>query len=111
MLAMGSMPAEPPAAPAVPPGRCEMGETTPERRARIGPSVAPPIIGDCDFTKCAICLEEFAHQGKVSRLECGHLFHAQCWDRVARARVERQLGCAPGEAPCAICRGAGLITA
>eukprot|EP00959_Pyramimonas_sp_CCMP1952_P182935 3825505-Pyramimonas_sp.AAC.1 len=44
MVAMGSMPAGPPAAPAIPPSRCEMGESTLERQARIRPSVTPPII-------------------------------------------------------------------
>eukprot|EP00959_Pyramimonas_sp_CCMP1952_P006446 134843-Pyramimonas_sp.AAC.1 len=36
---------------------------------------------------------------------------AHCWGRVARARVDRQLEGAPNEAPCAICRGVGLIAA
>eukprot|EP00959_Pyramimonas_sp_CCMP1952_P217774 4554509-Pyramimonas_sp.AAC.1 len=52
---------------------------------------------------------------RVWRIQRGHIFHAQCWDRVAHAHVDRQLagnleGSAP-EAPCAICRGVGLITA
>eukprot|EP00959_Pyramimonas_sp_CCMP1952_P358216 7500655-Pyramimonas_sp.AAC.1 len=28
---------------------------------------------------------------KVWRLQCGHIFHAQCWGRVAHARADRQL--------------------
>eukprot|EP00959_Pyramimonas_sp_CCMP1952_P362776 7597022-Pyramimonas_sp.AAC.1 len=52
---------------------------------------------------------------KVWRLQCGHTFHAQCWDRVAHAHVDGQLaGKMEGsatEAPCAVCRGVGLITA
>eukprot|EP00959_Pyramimonas_sp_CCMP1952_P092728 1940554-Pyramimonas_sp.AAC.1 len=55
------------------------------------------------------------HRDKVRRLQCGHIFHAQCWGRVAHARVDRQLsGNVEGtatEAPRAICRGVGLITA
>eukprot|EP00959_Pyramimonas_sp_CCMP1952_P075475 1577391-Pyramimonas_sp.AAC.1 len=52
---------------------------------------------------------------KVWSLQCGHIFHAQCWGRVAHAHVDRHLaGNIEGsatEAPCAICRGFGLITA
>eukprot|EP00959_Pyramimonas_sp_CCMP1952_P112699 2356083-Pyramimonas_sp.AAC.1 len=52
---------------------------------------------------------------KVWRLQCGHIFHAQCWDRVVHTHVDRQLaGNMEGfasEAPCAICRGVGFITA
>eukprot|EP00959_Pyramimonas_sp_CCMP1952_P339697 7114374-Pyramimonas_sp.AAC.1 len=55
------------------------------------------------------------HRDKVWRLQYGHIFHAQCWDRVALAPVDRQLpGTLEGaatEAPCAICRGVILITA
>eukprot|EP00959_Pyramimonas_sp_CCMP1952_P402949 8443552-Pyramimonas_sp.AAC.1 len=63
----------------------------------------PPIISDCGLTKCAICLEEFVYHHEMWRLQCGHLFHAQCWDPVVHARVERQPEGAPSEAPCAIC--------
>eukprot|EP00959_Pyramimonas_sp_CCMP1952_P009667 201838-Pyramimonas_sp.AAC.1 len=52
---------------------------------------------------------------KFWRLQCGHIFHAQCWGRVVHAHVDRQVaGNMEGfarEAPCAICRGVGLITA
>eukprot|EP00959_Pyramimonas_sp_CCMP1952_P389603 8164184-Pyramimonas_sp.AAC.1 len=55
------------------------------------------------------------HRDKVWRPQCGHRFHAQCWGRVARAHVDRQLaGTMEGaatEAPCASCSGVGLITA
>eukprot|EP00959_Pyramimonas_sp_CCMP1952_P250486 5235614-Pyramimonas_sp.AAC.1 len=88
-----------------------MGESTCDRQRRIRPSAMPPIISDCDLTKCTICLEEFLYHDKVWRLQCGHILHAQCWGRVAHARVGRQLEGAPSEAPCAICRGVGLIAA
>eukprot|EP00959_Pyramimonas_sp_CCMP1952_P426580 8934551-Pyramimonas_sp.AAC.1 len=88
-----------------------MGEPTLNRETRIRPSATPPIISDGDFTICAICLEEFVYHDKVWRLQCGRIFHAQRWDRVARAHVERQLEGASSEAPCAICRNAGPITA
>eukprot|EP00959_Pyramimonas_sp_CCMP1952_P027301 573833-Pyramimonas_sp.AAC.1 len=45
------------------------------------------------------------------RLPCGHIFHAQRWDRITRVRVERQMDGAPSEAQCVICRGAGPIAA
>eukprot|EP00959_Pyramimonas_sp_CCMP1952_P369191 7733249-Pyramimonas_sp.AAC.1 len=52
------------------------------------------------------------HHDKVWRL---HTFDAQCWDRVAHAHVDRQLaGNMEGtatEAPCAIRRRVGRITA
>eukprot|EP00959_Pyramimonas_sp_CCMP1952_P202344 4231299-Pyramimonas_sp.AAC.1 len=52
---------------------------------------------------------------KVWRLQCGHIFHAQCWDRVAHAHADRQLAgnmeSSASEAPCVICRGVGLIPA
>eukprot|EP00959_Pyramimonas_sp_CCMP1952_P297227 6218289-Pyramimonas_sp.AAC.1 len=55
------------------------------------------------------------HFGKAWGLQRGQIFHAQCWGRVARAHVDRQLaGTTEGTAtvaPCAICRGVGLITA
>eukprot|EP00959_Pyramimonas_sp_CCMP1952_P106024 2216774-Pyramimonas_sp.AAC.1 len=44
------------------------------------------------------------HHDKVWRLQYGQLFHAQCWDRVARAHVDRQLGGT-------MKRGVGLIAA
>eukprot|EP00959_Pyramimonas_sp_CCMP1952_P212704 4450608-Pyramimonas_sp.AAC.1 len=101
--------------PSVPPIRYEIGETTLERQTRIRPSATPPLISDGDFNKGAICLGHFMHHDKVWRLQCGHIFHAQCWDRVAHAHVDRQLaGTMEGtatEAPCVICRGVGLITA
>eukprot|EP00959_Pyramimonas_sp_CCMP1952_P120152 2512120-Pyramimonas_sp.AAC.1 len=46
MVAMRSVPAGPPAAPAIPPSRYEMGEPTLERHARARPSATPPIICD-----------------------------------------------------------------
>eukprot|EP00959_Pyramimonas_sp_CCMP1952_P287452 6012024-Pyramimonas_sp.AAC.1 len=51
----------------------------------------------------------------VWRPQCGHTFHAQCCDRVVHAPADTQLiGNMEGsasEAPCAFCRGVGLITA
>eukprot|EP00959_Pyramimonas_sp_CCMP1952_P213301 4462981-Pyramimonas_sp.AAC.1 len=75
----------------VPPIQYELGEATLERRTRIRPSATPPVISDGDFNKCATCLDHFMHRDKVWRLQCGHIFHAQCWDRVAHAHVDRQL--------------------
>eukprot|EP00959_Pyramimonas_sp_CCMP1952_P167333 3497135-Pyramimonas_sp.AAC.1 len=81
----------------------------------IRPSATPPTISDGDFNKCAICRDHFMHHDEVWRLQRGHIFHAQCWERGARAHVDRQLaGNMEGtatEAPCVICRGAGRITA
>eukprot|EP00959_Pyramimonas_sp_CCMP1952_P401889 8421214-Pyramimonas_sp.AAC.1 len=54
------MPVEQQMAPAAPPSRCEMGESRFERQTRIRPSATPPVINDGDFTKRAICVEEFA---------------------------------------------------
>eukprot|EP00959_Pyramimonas_sp_CCMP1952_P035152 735947-Pyramimonas_sp.AAC.1 len=52
---------------------------------------------------------------RVWRLRCGHIYHAQCWGRVAHAHADRQLaGTMEGaatEAPCGICRGVGPIAA
>eukprot|EP00959_Pyramimonas_sp_CCMP1952_P261456 5466566-Pyramimonas_sp.AAC.1 len=101
--------------PSVPSIRYQVGETALERQTRIRPSATPPTIVDGDFNKCAVCLDQFMHRDNVWRLQCGHIFHTQCWDRVAHAHVDRQLagnveGTATG-APCAICRGVGLSTA
>eukprot|EP00959_Pyramimonas_sp_CCMP1952_P280259 5858674-Pyramimonas_sp.AAC.1 len=72
--------------PTVPPIRFEASATTLERQTRIRPSATPPVISDGgDFNKCAICLDYFMRHDKVWRLQCGHIFHAQCWDRVAHA--------------------------
>eukprot|EP00959_Pyramimonas_sp_CCMP1952_P315254 6598416-Pyramimonas_sp.AAC.1 len=94
--------------PTVSPTRYEAGETTLERQTRIRPSATPPIISDGGFNKCAICLDHFMNHDEVWRLQCGHIFHAQCWHRAARAHVDRQLaGSREGsasEATCAICR-------
>eukprot|EP00959_Pyramimonas_sp_CCMP1952_P223585 4674920-Pyramimonas_sp.AAC.1 len=80
-----------------------------ERQTRIRPSATPPVISDGDFNKCALCLDHFTHHDTVWRLQCSHLFHTQCWDRVAHAHLGRQVaGTMEGaeiEAPCAICRG------
>eukprot|EP00959_Pyramimonas_sp_CCMP1952_P390821 8190146-Pyramimonas_sp.AAC.1 len=69
-----------------------MGDTTFERQLRTRPSATPPIISDGDFAKCAICLEGFTSHDKAWRPQCGHMFHALCWGRVAQAHVGRQLG-------------------
>eukprot|EP00959_Pyramimonas_sp_CCMP1952_P346325 7253334-Pyramimonas_sp.AAC.1 len=82
---------------------------------RIRPAATPPIISDGDFSKCAICLDLFMNHDKIWPLQCGHIFHAQCWDRVVQAHVDRQVaGIMEGsacEAPCAVCRGVGFIVA
>eukprot|EP00959_Pyramimonas_sp_CCMP1952_P252946 5284120-Pyramimonas_sp.AAC.1 len=95
MFALGLVVAGPPAtAPtnfAAPPSRCETGETACLRQLSTRPPATPPIINDGDETKCAICLEKFACHEKVWRLECGHIFHALCWGRVAQGRVGRRL--------------------
>eukprot|EP00959_Pyramimonas_sp_CCMP1952_P256082 5348674-Pyramimonas_sp.AAC.1 len=98
--------------PSASPIQYDIGETTLERQTRIRPLATPPVISDGDFSNCAICLDHLMHHEDVWRLQSGHMFHAQCWGRVARARVDRQLagtmGGAATEAPCAICRGVGL---
>eukprot|EP00959_Pyramimonas_sp_CCMP1952_P132373 2767814-Pyramimonas_sp.AAC.1 len=52
---------------------------------------------------------------KIWRPQCGHIFHAQCWDRVVHAHVDQQvagnMAASAREPPCALCRGVGLITA
>eukprot|EP00959_Pyramimonas_sp_CCMP1952_P165540 3460442-Pyramimonas_sp.AAC.1 len=70
--------------PTVPPIRFEAGESSLERQM-------PPIISDGDFSKCAICLDLLLNHDKIWRLQCGHILHAQCWDRVVHAHVDRQL--------------------
>eukprot|EP00959_Pyramimonas_sp_CCMP1952_P415039 8696155-Pyramimonas_sp.AAC.1 len=102
---MGSMPVVLQIAPAFPPPRHDI------ENPHLRPAATPPIIDYGDFTKCAICLEELVYHHHVWRLQCGHIFHAQCGNCVAHARVDRQLEGAPGEAPFAICRGAGLVAA
>eukprot|EP00959_Pyramimonas_sp_CCMP1952_P083054 1736064-Pyramimonas_sp.AAC.1 len=62
------------------------------------PPATPPIISDGDFTKCAVCLEEFACHDWVWRLQRGHVFPALCWGRAAQAHVGRQLEGAPSDA-------------
>eukprot|EP00959_Pyramimonas_sp_CCMP1952_P301013 6297924-Pyramimonas_sp.AAC.1 len=46
---------------------------------------------------------------KVWRLQCGHTFHAQCWDRVVHGHVDRQLAgnmeSSASEAPPALSAG------
>eukprot|EP00959_Pyramimonas_sp_CCMP1952_P142657 2986712-Pyramimonas_sp.AAC.1 len=49
---------------------------------RIRPAATPPIISDGGFSKCAICPDLFVNRDKIWRLQRGHIFHAQCWDRV-----------------------------
>eukprot|EP00959_Pyramimonas_sp_CCMP1952_P144144 3017553-Pyramimonas_sp.AAC.1 len=68
--------------PTVSPIRFEAGESTLGRQTRIRPSATPPITSDGDFGKCAICLDQFMNYDKVWRLQCGHVCHAQCRDRV-----------------------------
>eukprot|EP00959_Pyramimonas_sp_CCMP1952_P143787 3010423-Pyramimonas_sp.AAC.1 len=67
--------------PTVSPLRFEAGECILERQVRIRLSATPPTISDGDFSKCAICLDLSMSHDKVWRLQCGHIFHAQCWDR------------------------------
>eukprot|EP00959_Pyramimonas_sp_CCMP1952_P071753 1498842-Pyramimonas_sp.AAC.1 len=68
--------------PSVSPVRFEAGESTLERQTRIRPSATPAIMSDGGCGKCAICLDQFMNHNEVWRLQCGHIFHAQCWDRV-----------------------------
>eukprot|EP00959_Pyramimonas_sp_CCMP1952_P209157 4375401-Pyramimonas_sp.AAC.1 len=77
--------------PTVLPLRFEAGESTLKRQTRIRPSATPPIISDGDFGKYAICLDLFMNHDKVWRFQRGHIFHAQRWDRVVHAHVDRQL--------------------
>eukprot|EP00959_Pyramimonas_sp_CCMP1952_P345934 7245119-Pyramimonas_sp.AAC.1 len=94
--------------PTLSPIRFEAGESTLERQMRIRPAATPPIISDGGSGKCAICLDLLMNHDKIWRLQCGHIFHAQCWDRVVHAHVDRQLAgnveVSASEAPCAICR-------
>ena len=45
------------------------------------------------------------------RLQCGHCFHALCWDRHAQSYIDRALPGGANEAPCGVCRGPGLVVA
>eukprot|EP00959_Pyramimonas_sp_CCMP1952_P267315 5589085-Pyramimonas_sp.AAC.1 len=66
-------------------------ESTLDRQMRIRPATTPSIISDGDFSKRAICLDLFMNSDKIWRLQCGHIFHAQCWDRVVHAHVDGQV--------------------
>ena len=47
--------------------------------------------------ECTICLEEFQHQDKLHKLQCGHRFHPAC--------IQRWL---PTHPTCPTCRGRAL---
>ena len=80
-------PVRPPVEDPPPPSPYRMGETSFERQERTRPSAQRPIITDGDFRQCAICLEHFGHRERLWRLQCGHMFHAECWDRMAHTHT------------------------
>ena len=75
------------------------------------PCPQAPIITDASFTQCTMCLEPFQYRETLWRLQRGHCFHALCWDRHAQGYVDRAIPGGANEAPCAVCRGPGLIVA
>ena len=87
------------------------GETILERQRRARPAADEPLISEVAFAQRVICLQPFVCRETLRGLRCGHSFHAECRDMLARAHVERQRGNAPNEAQCAACRGAGIIVA
>eukprot|EP00959_Pyramimonas_sp_CCMP1952_P172280 3599591-Pyramimonas_sp.AAC.1 len=56
--------------PTFSPFRSEAGESTLERQMRIRPATTPRITSDGDFSKCAICLDQFMNHDKIWRLQC-----------------------------------------
>ena len=101
----------PPVEDPPPPSPYRPGESSLDRQRRTRPQAPIITIFDGDFRQCAICLEPFRYDDMLWRLQCGHTFHKDCWDRAAHTHVERQNGGDANEAPCAVCRGTGTIVA
>ena len=58
---------------------------------------------------CSICLSEFRHNEMVTRMQCGHVFHGQCWyDNMTSGNAARTPA---GNPACPNCRGTGLCIA
>ena len=96
---------------APPPVPYGMGESTFQRQQRTRPGVDIPIVRDVEFTQCPVCLQEFQHRDIMWRLQCGHQYHKDCWERNSRTHIHNGIRGAPNEAPCAVCRGVGIIVA
>jgi len=65
-----------------------------------GLTVAPQHTAH-DYT-CSMCLQDYRPNDIVTRLQCGHVHHRQCW--VGFCANRQQQG---QEACCPLCRGAG----
>ena len=86
----------------------------------VGQTPVPDIVTfDGEDTQCTICLGEFMHSERVCRLQCGHVFHGNCWNTACRQRGEvyrqqRQdnpADTSPFIVPCPNCRGNGRTIA
>ena len=84
----GVLPARPQDEYPPPPSPYRQGETSLDRQRRTRPQAPRITIFDGDFRQCATCLEFFRYVDKLWRLQCGHTFHVDCWDRAARTQVE-----------------------
>ena len=62
-----------------------------QRQRRTRPAEPAPFMSDVPFTQCTICLEAFASRGILWRLQCGHQFHKECWERNARSHATNQI--------------------
>merc|ERR1712086_307539 len=70
-----------------PPPQYRPGESSLDRQRRTRPQAPAITIFDGDFRQCAVCLEQYVYGDKLWRLQCGHTFHKECWDRAARSPV------------------------
>ena len=76
------------------------------------PSEAPvaeptPVIYEGNEQTCSLCQEQFLHNHRVCRLQCRHMFHAQCWEGFT---VHQNTAHEPHQA-CPNCRGSSTLIA
>ena len=73
-------------------------------------TVEVPVHYEGDNDTCTICISPFADGERVARLQCRHVFHAECLDQLLEhARHTNPF--ATAEPPCVTCRGGGRIVA
>ena len=64
------------------------------------------LIHATDVESCTICLTPYEHGGWVLRLQCGHMFHAGCWNT-----FQSSTGHAIRRETCPVCRGRAVVVA
>ena len=67
------------------------------------PVFEPPTHYEGSGEQCSICVQEYAHDERVCRLHCRHIFHCDCYEEYLRAN--------PGRMECPNCRGQGHVMA